>query len=523
MNRRELLKSGLAATSVLAMPRLARAQSASLLKFIPGANLAILDPTANTSAPTRMHGYMVFDTLYGLDSKFQPHPQMVEGHTVSDDGRNWKLTLREGLKFHDGEPVRGRDVVASINRWAKRDSYGKILMAATDELTATSDKDVTFRLKKRFPLLPAALGKVGALVPVIMPERLANTDPSKPLSEMVGSGPFQFLDKEYSPGALAAYKKFAGYVPRANGPEGHGSAPKIVHFDRVEWHIIPDPSTALASIQSGEMDWWETPLPDFLPMFEGNADFKIVPSSSQVMFLRLNHLTEPFNNPAIRRLVLSCIDQEMIMQAVGGAGKWRANLGLYTGSMENEAGYKDAFKVRKDFDNVRKELTAAGYKGERLVMLVGTDGGRNLAASQVGADIFKKMGFNVDFQTMDWGTASQRRTSMEPLDKGGWSCFFVGGDSEYFLDQATNFFARGNGKAGWFGWPTSEKLEQLTTEWFDAPDISAQKAIAENIQLQAWKDVPYIPCGELQSPGLARGNLSGFAAGFPKFYGVKRV
>lgn len=523
MNRRDLLKSSLAAGMVMSLPRIGRAQSASVLKFIPAGNLAILDPIANTAAQTRMHGFMVFDTLYGLDNNFEPHPQMVEGHQVSDDGKTWRLTLRDGLMFHDNTPVTSRDVVASINRWGKRDSYGKILMAATDELIAESDKVVVFRLNKPFPLLPAALGKVGSFIPVIMPERLANTDPTTPVTEMIGSGPFQFIADEYMPGAHVAYKKFEGYVPRASGPEGHGSAPKVVHFDRVEWHIIPDASTALAAIQSGEMDWWERPLPDFLPMFENSTDFQIVPSSAQVIFLRLNHLTPPFNNPEIRRLVLSCIDQTSIMQAAGGNGQWSADLGLYTGSMRNDAGYAEAFKVRKDFDNVKKELAAAGYKGEPVVMLVGSDIPPTLAASQVGADIFRKMGFNVDFQAMDWGTVSQRRTSMEPIDKGGWSCFFVGGDSEYFLDQATNFFARGNGKDAWFGWPTSERLEELTAQWFDAPDAAAQLEIAKQIQLQSWQDVPYIPCGELQSPGLANANLEGFHPGFAKFHGVRRI
>lgn len=523
MKRRDLLKGAAATGAALAMPGIGRAQASSVLKFIPGANLAILDPVANTAAPTRMHGYMVFDTLYGLDDDYQPHPQMLEGHEITDDDRTWTLRLREGLMFHDGEPVLARDVVASINRWGQRDAYGGVLLATTDELSAISDREVRFRLNKPFPLLPAALGKLASFIPAIMPERLASTDPTTPNTEVIGSGPFRFLADEYVPGALIAYEKFEGYVPRESGPEGHGSAPKIVHFDRVEWHVIPDASTALASVQSGEMDWWERPLPDFLPMFENSPDLQIVPSTGQVIFLRFNHLNPPFDNPEIRRLVLSCIDQTAIMQAVGGAGQWRDGVGLYTGSMETDAGVSDAFKARKDFDNVKAELQAAGYNGERVVMLVGSDIQYYLAASQVGADILTRMGFNVDFQAMDWGTATQRRTSTAPIDEGGWSCFFVGGDSEYFLDPASNFFVRGNGRSAWFGWPTSERLEDLNGQWFDATDLEQQKRIAEQIQIQAWEDVPYIPCGEVQSPGLARRDLTGFPPGFAKFFNVRRV
>ncbi|WP_366509857.1 ABC transporter substrate-binding protein [Bosea sp. (in: a-proteobacteria)] len=523
MKRRTFLQGSLAASAAASLPRFAVAQPASVLKFIPGASLAILDPIANTSAPTRLHGFMVYDTLYGLDSNFAPQPQMAEGHEVSADGLDWTIKLRDGLFFHDGEPVRAKDVVASLNRWSKRDTFGKTLFSRTNELLAVDDKTVRFRLKRPFALLPAALGKVGSNIAVIMPERLALTDPSKAVTEVIGSGPFSFVAKDYSPGALVAYEKFKKYTPRASGEVGFSSGPKTVHFDRVEWHVIPDGSTALAAIQSGEMDWWESPLPDFLPIVQGNPSMKIVPAGGQVMFLRLNHLYPPFNNPEIRRILLSCIDRKSIMQAVGGGGEWRDDIGLYLGSMKTDAGIKEAFRGRTDFDNVKSELAAAGYKGERMVMLVGTDTPRNLAASQVAESTFKKMGLNVDFQSLDWGTVSQRRASMEPPEKGGWACFFVGADSEYFLDPATNFLARANGRDGWFGWPDSSRIEQLTEEWFNSTDVAAQKEIASQIQLQAWKDIPYVPIGEVQAPGLARSNLQGFAPGFAKFWGVKRT
>jgi peptide/nickel transport system substrate-binding protein len=522
MKRREFLKGVATASAAIALPSYSPASNmnSAVLKFIPGSSPAVLDPIANTAAATRAHGYMVFDTLYGLDENYQPHPQMVEGHTISDDKKTWVLKLREGLKFHDGEPVLARDAVASIDRWMRRDSFGAMLRAATDEVSATSDREITIRLKKPFPLLPAALGKVGSFMPAIMPERLAKTDPAKPVEEIIGSGPYRFLASEYNPNAFLAYKRFEDYVPRSDGPFGHSSGPKVAHFERVEWHIIPDPATALTAIQSGEIHWWERPLPDFIPVLESHPDLQIVPSASQVCFLRLNHLTEPFNNAAIRRLTLSCIDQKAIMQAVGGSGRWSADLGIYTGSMRNDAGM-EKLAARKDWDNIRAELKAAGYKGERLVMLVATDLPAFLAASQVGAEIFRKMGFNVEFQTMDWATASQRRTSREPLDKGGWSCFFVLGDSDYFLDQASNFFVRGAGEASWFGWPTSSRLEELNQKWFDAATFEEQLAIAKEIQLQAWEDVPYIPCGEVEAPGVATKALTGFRPGFAKLFDVR--
>lgn len=520
MNRREVLAGTGAFAAMALLPRGTYAQNSSVLKFIPRSNLVILDPLANTTAPTQTHGYLVFDTLFGLDEKFQPQLQMLEDAKVSSDEKTWTLTLRDGLTFHDGSPVTAADVEASINRWAQRDTYGKTLFARVENFAAVSENQVEFKLTRPFPHLPSALGKVAAFAAFIMPKRLLDSDPAKPVSEIIGSGPYRFLSKEYVPGAFVAYEKFADYKPRGSETLGYGSGPKVANFDRVEWHIVPDPSTAMAAIQSGELDWWEMPQADFLPILEALPSVKLVPSSEQVLLLRLNHLTKPFDNPEIRRLLLSCIDRTTFMQATGGSGGWTTDMGIFLG---NDAGMSDAFKARTDFDAVKAELANAGYKGEPVVMLVAADTPIGVDASQVGAELMRKMGFNVDYQSLDFGTVAQRRTTMEPTENGGWSCFFTPADNHYFIDPATNFLARAAGKNSWFGWPSSPKIEELTEMWLEASDGEARAKAAEDIQRQAWIDVPYIPLGMLKVPGAAQANLDGFAPGFPKFYGVHRT
>jgi peptide/nickel transport system substrate-binding protein len=296
--------------TALAAPFVARADAVKVLHSVPQANLAILDPIATPAFVTRHHGFMVFDTLYGVESNFVPHPQMVAGHVTDEDGRTWRLTLREGLVFHDGEPVRAQDVVASLARWGKRDTYGQDLFAVTDELAATSDKVVQFRLCKPFPTLPDLLGKAGTNMPCIMPERLAQTDPMKPVSEMVGSGPFRFVAKERVSGQLAVYERFDRYVPRSGGATDFLSGPKIAYLDRVEWRTIPDAATAAAALQVGEVDWWEQPLPDLLPLLRRDAKLlvEVQDDSGFLGLLRLNHPQPPFNNPAIRRALFPGID-----------------------------------------------------------------------------------------------------------------------------------------------------------------------------------------------------------------------
>src|SRR5215472_6900759 len=219
MRRRELLKTGLAAAAFatpVATPRLARAAKASTLTFVPTSDLAVLDPIVTFNRPTRNYAYLVFDTLYGLDTSWQAQPQMVEGHEVDDDGLTWNLRLRDGLRFHDKEPVLARDIVASIRRFAVRVPFASALMAATDELSAADDRTVKFRLKRPFPHLPMALAGPGGTVPAIMPERLAATSPHQPVKEVVGSGPFRFQSEAHISGTKAAFARFEQYRPRGS-------------------------------------------------------------------------------------------------------------------------------------------------------------------------------------------------------------------------------------------------------------------------------------------------------------------
>src|SRR5260221_4153187 len=182
MDRRTLLKglagvSSLAATGGVSMPALSQGAAARTLRFVPQANLADFDPIWGTQYVRRNAAAMVWDMLYGIDSTLQPQRQMVESEEVSDDGLVWTFRLRPGLKFHDGEPVRSKDVVASLARWSARDPMGLMLKALQNELTAFDDRTFKWSLKAPVPKMMLALGKNSTPRAFIMPERLALTDP----------------------------------------------------------------------------------------------------------------------------------------------------------------------------------------------------------------------------------------------------------------------------------------------------------------------------------------------------------
>ncbi len=523
MKRRELLVGGGAA---VALPSIARAEATTTLKFVPYADLALLDPLVSAFV-TRNHVMMVFDTLYGLDASGTPQPQMVAGHVVEEDGRLWRLTLRPGLLFHDGTKVLARDVVASLQRWATGDSFGQALFAATDELSAVSDDVVQFRLKRPFALLPAALAKPTNLMAVIMPERLARQALMPRLTEMVGSGPFRFVAAERVPGARNVYRRFEKYAPRPDGAVSFTAGPRIAHFDQVEWLTTPDPATQVAALQSGEVDWVEQPVMDLVPRLaqDKNIQLLVVESSGLIGVLRFNHLFPPFDNPAIRQAVLKAVKQHEFMQAVvGDNATFDDKVGIFSPSMPmaSDAGM-EVLSGKHDPAQLKADIIAAGYKGERVVYLTATDVPRINAICEVGADMLRGLGLNVDEVSTDWGTVVQRQSKMAPLEQGGWSMFgsFWGGWD--FATPAGHLALRGNGVKAWNGWPTAPKLEALREEWLAAPDLGAQQAIARQIQLQAFIDVPFLPLGLYMQPTAYRMGLSGMMTGLPLFTGLRRA
>ena len=526
LNRRTMLAAGAAS---LAAPSIVAAQGTRVLKFIPQSDLTVLDPIWTTAYVTRNHGYMVFDTLFGSNGQFQASPQMAEGLTVENDGKLVRIVLRPGLKFHDGTPVLARDCVASIQRWGKRDTFGQTLLGFTDELSAADDKTIQFRLKKPFPLLPDALGKPASNFAAMMPERLAKTDAFTQVTEMVGSGPFRFNAKERVVGSQVIYERFADYRPREGGAPDWTAGPKVVNFDRVEWRVVPEAASAAGALQNGEVDWWENPPQDLVPLLKKNANINafIQDPTGQVACMRLNHLTAPFDNPAIRRAVLAAISQTDYEQAVVGddPSMYHVPTGVFCPGtpMANDAGL-EVFQGPRDYEKARKAILDAGYKGERVVLMAPTDFPILKALADVGADVLKKCGLNVDYQASDWGSVVTRRAKRDPIDKGGWSLFhtfWAGGDQ---LSPVGHAFLRAPGpETGMFGWPKSAELESLRDQWIAAPDLATQKKLAADLQRQVFVDVPYIPLGQNFYYTAHRKTITGVLNGFVTFWNVKRA
>ena len=510
------------ATAPLARPALSQG-AARTLKFVPQANLASPDPVWTTATIATIHGYMVWDTLYAVDTKLAPQPQMCAGADTSADGLTWTLHLRDGLVFHDGEPVRAVDCVASVKRWAERNPFGQILTQRLDSLRALDDRRIEFRLKRAYPPLLYALGSTSCFM---MPARLASTPSTTALTEFVGSGPFRFVPDRWVSGARAEYARFDRYVPRQETPDGYAGG-KMVNFDRVEWLIQPDAATASAALQAGEVDWVEQPLLDLLPRMRATRGLKVQTNDplGTLEMLVFNQLQAPFNNEKLRQALLPAIDQSDFVTSIVGSQTdlGRTGVGFYPeGSPYASKAGLAALSGPRDLAKAKSLIALSGYKGEPIVILEPTDVAPLQAVAQIAADLFKRLGLNVQSQSMDLGTLTARRNKKDPVDQGGWSCIPVNWNGLYVATPVSSPLTA-NGGAGWVGWAASPEREALRAAWLDAPDEAERKRIAEQVQVEAFKSVPFIPVGQYYQPAAFRSDLSGFVrAPFSVFWGVKR-
>ncbi len=536
VTRRHLLAAGAAAA--LASPaggsRTATAQAAPAaggksrtLIYVPQAGMASLDPVWTTAVVTRNHAHLIWETLYGRDERLEAKPQMLEGHLVEDGGLRWTMKLREGLMFHDGTPVRAQDCIASLRRWMKRDQIGLMIEARLDELSAKDDRTMVWRLKKPFSSLPYALARTQPS-PVIMPERLALTDPFKQVPEVVGSGPFRWVADEYVAGNRAVYAKNEKYNPRPE-PASFCAGGYRVMVDRVEWRFIPDAATAANALVNGEIDWLDAPLPDLLPMLRRANGVRVEPVDIYGTFgaIRINQLHGATANAAVRRAMMYAVDMVEVMTAVMGENKdlYRAPVGYFLPGTPsaNDSGMEAVTKRRSEAE-IRAMLKEAGYGGERIVYLHPTDQTFYDAMSSVVVAAWKKVGLNIDEVHTDWGTVVQRRTNREPLDKGGWSAFPSGFPAAEYRNPifATNI--RGNGLKAWFGWPNDPKVEEMRDRWTDSTDPAEQKRLDREIQARSFETVPFIPLGQYMPPAGTRKELTGILKGaVPVFWNVEKA
>ncbi|NJO33893.1 MAG: ABC transporter substrate-binding protein [Rhodospirillales bacterium] len=501
----------IAALAVTVLGFSGAAHADKTLRVVMHSDLKILDPIWTTAYIVRNHGYMVYDTLFATDKKGEIKPQMVGKYDASADQLTHTFTLRDGLLWHDGQPVTAEDCVASIKRWAAKDTTGQKLMTFVASIEVVDAKTFVIKLKEPTGLLMLGLGKPSSNVPFMMPKRVAETDPNTQISDFTGSGPFVFKRDEWKPGDKTVYVKFDKYKPRAEPASGLAGG-KVAKVDRVEWRAISDHQQAVNALLAGEIDLIEAPPHDLLPLALADANIKFFdwnPLGNQYTF-RPNWLHKPFDNPKVRQALFYAFNQEDFLKAVVGDPKYYKVCKSYFPcgtAYSSEAGMDGLLK--SDFKKAQTLLKEAGYDGTPIVLMHSTDLQVLTNLAPVAKALMEKAGFKVEMQSMDWQTLVSRRSKKDAPGAGGWHAFLTSWVSADITNPIfTGFMNSGCDKA-MFGWPCDAEMEKLRDQFARQTDPAKQKAIAAAVQVQNTKMVTHIPLGQWYLGSPMRKNVDG--------------
>jgi peptide/nickel transport system substrate-binding protein len=487
------------------------ASAETVLKVALHSDLKIIDPVWTTALISTHHGNMVYDTLFALDEKLQVKPQMVDKWDVSADKLAWTFTLRDGLEWHDGQPVTAEDCVASLKRWAAKDGMGQKLVSEVASLTAPDAKTIKMVLKEPYGLVLESIGKSASNAAFMMPKRVAETDPNSQITDATGSGPFIFKKDEWKAGEKAVYLKNPKYKPR-NEPASGLAGGKVAKVDRVEWITIPDQQTQVSALLNGEIDLVEFVPADLLPLLQKDKNVKtfVYNLAGRQFAMRFNVLHKPFDNPKVRQAVLYALDQKPFLDAnVGDPQYYRECRSLFPcGSpLESTKGWED--KVKGNVAKAKELLKEAGYDGSPVVLMHQTDTANHNQLATVAKPQLEAAGFKVDLQAMDWQTLVSRRAKKDPLDKGGWSAFFTSWGSPDVLTPVSAAFLNATCEKATFGWPCDETMEKLRDAFAKETDPAKQTAIAEQVQLRVIEYPTHVILGQFTQPTGLRTNISG--------------
>lgn len=486
------------------------AQAESVLKIRDVGDIQQMDPLLSTNYPMRDMSYLIWDTLFAVDANFEVQPQMVGDYSVSDDGKTYEFTLRDGLMFHDGAAVTTADVIASIERWMSKDSLGLQIKKRLDKIEAIDDTSWRIVLTEPFGQLLNGLGRMTAYPLFIMPERLAKTPIGEKLPDLTGSGPFKLAD--WQPGVVFAVEKFDDYVPRDEPPSNLAGG-KLAKVDRIERLTIPDGMSALNALLAGEIDMLTGVPYDAIALLDGDDSIEYGPRPmlGQSVQIVLNHTQPPLDNIKVRQAVQLALSQEAFMLTLLGDHDELYEIcpSIFMCGAPYATDVNSERYMTEDYEGAKALLKEAGYDGTPITFLHPTDQQFQRDMGIVLIDKLQKGGFVVDDRQIDLATMFSRRNNNGPVAEGGWNMFLTAFGGDAMMDPLTNPYVTGACENAFVGWPCDEELQANWNEFLLAGDAEARKAAAVKIQDRSNEIVTFVPMGQYSGVSAWSSKLDG--------------
>jgi peptide/nickel transport system substrate-binding protein len=444
----------------------------------------------------------VYETLYTYDRSFQPIPMLAEGHTVSDGGRRYTITLRKNVRFHNGKEMTAADVVASLTRWGKLATNGKAFWKNVEAVEARGPQTVQVHLKEPSGAFLYYLAEYNNAA-VIYPKDIIDATGDGQLKEFIGTGPYRFV--EHRPDRHIKLARFKDYAARSEAPNGFGGK-RTAYLDEILFLPVPDVSVRLAGVETGEYHYAQQIKPDQYDRIKSHPTIEpqiVKPGNWPTAVL--NHKQGLMTNKKLRQALLAALDMEPIMAAgFGNKDFYRLDGSVFFPEQVWHSAASLSSYNQKDKAKARRLLQEAGYKGEPVRWVTTQEYEWMYKNALVAKQQLEEVGFKIDLQVVDWATLVQRRNKPELYDV--FSTGFV-----FAADPSLTVSL----KCDWPGWWCHEEKERLLADLARESDVKKRKAIIDRLQAIFYEDVGRIKFGDSFSLVAARKEFRGDFRQYP--------
>lgn len=490
-----------------------QSMAAGILRYATIGEPPSLDIQMSTATIVATIGEHMFETLYAFDSKYKPQPLLATGEKVEDGGKKLVISLRQNVKFHNGQEMTAADVVASLKRWGEFGARGSLLMKNATSLTATGKYEITLVLSEPNGAWKNLLAYPEG-GPVIYPAAIVSAAGNKPIEpkDYIGTGPYKF--GEWRPNRYVELTRFDGYAKLGSPGDGYAGA-RVANFDTIRFVPVPDVGTRVSGVQAGDYDYAEFISGDLYDTLKSNPAINIHRNGGPLFGLFFMNSKSGIlkENFALRRAIQTAFKEEQALSvSFGPKALWAADGSIYPkGNVwHTETGVKN-YNVG-DATKAKQMAKDAGYKGEPIRLLVST----NYQAHFDQATVFTKQladaGINVQMMVVDWATLLKMRGQADQ-----WDIFVT---HHGFVPDPILVTFMNETYPGWWNTPERAKLVAAFT---GTADPEARLKIWAELQALIYEQVPAIKVGDAYSYDIASKKLKGMGDStvlWPHFWNV---
>ena len=453
-----------------------------------------LDPHRSTDTLVLLITGHVFETLFTSDAQHRPTPLLATGHEASRDGLVHTITLRRGVRFHDGSLMTAADVIASLERWGSMSGLGASLLAATERLVAVNQYTVEFRLREPFGTLPTALTRQLQPATIHPAHVLAESDRTR-LAAPVGTGPYRL--EQWAGGRPLRLVRFEGYAAPLGPRDGYAGA-RPQYLDAIEFVAMPEEATRVAALRAGDVHLLETVSPDQLPALTRDPEVVAELAGADVWLNLVLNLRSPvLERVEVRRAVQLALDHDAVLQAAVGPDAYTLSPDLLPGTADwsSDAG-ADRYHPH-DPGQARRILDELDARGTRLRLLTTLARPPEHNAALVITQQLRAVGFDVELLVVDTATLSSWRA-----DEHRYELYLA--SASFRPDPVMRNLTASAG--GWWEDPVKESLlDRLRA----SDDLAERQELWAQVQARFHEDVPRIKLGDLRRVVAHRQELQG--------------